>query len=259
MSYIDMNKFKSIKGFSRYLISNNGNIYSTVRNRILPPHKNWAGYLTVTLINDENHRSPRKIHRLVYQTYVGPLENGKVVDHIDNDKLNNLYTNLKQITPSENSSKSFISGKNKDKVIWPKEIIHKICKLLEDQYSVKDIFNELGIDFENNKYNCSHLIGDILRGTIHKDVSCQYDLSGYVHGVNKKDAKLNINKVQQIYIRLLIGEKPTTLAKYFFVNFSTICKIRDGKTWQNVTNPIRDAIANGEMYNDYSKRLRLFQ
>lgn len=55
---IDLKKFKPIPGFSKYLISEYGDIYSLPRKRLLSPSKNWAGYVTVTMVDDNNFRSP---------------------------------------------------------------------------------------------------------------------------------------------------------------------------------------------------------
>lgn len=235
---IDISKFKPIPGFSRYMISEYGDVYSIPRKKILSVSKNWAGYLTVTLVDDKNFRSPRKVHRLVYLTYVGPLKDNLVVDHKDDNKLNNHYSNLQQITSSENSTKSFLSGGNVDKVVWTKEQVTLICEMMEQNVHTAKIFTNLGIDYYSNRDSCNHLVGQLRRGEIHKDIASKYNLRDYVCGVNKKDAKLDINDVRNVYMRLLFGETPASLAKEFGVTHSTICKIRDKKTWKVVTNKI---------------------
>lgn len=235
---IDLKKFKVIPGFSRYMISEDGDVYNIKLKRLMSPCKNWAGYLTVTLIDDNNFRSPRKIHRLVYLTYVGPLDPNKVVDHKDDNKLHNHYTNLQQITPSENSLKSFISGKNSTKVVWTKEQIHLICEMMENSVPSYLIFTNLGIDYYSNRTSCNMLIGQLRRGEIHQDVAKQYNLKDYICGINKKDVRFDISQVRDVYMRMHMGEKPATLAKEYHVAFSTICKIRDKVTWKLVTDKL---------------------
>jgi hypothetical protein len=43
------------------------------------------------------------LHRLVYSAFNGPIPEDKVVDHIDGDKFNNKLSNLRLLTPRENS------------------------------------------------------------------------------------------------------------------------------------------------------------
>lgn len=235
---INLNKFKIIPGFSRYMISEDGDVYNIKRKRLMSPSKNWAGYLTVTLVDDSNFRSPRKVHRLVYLTYIGPLDPNKVVDHKDDNKLHNHYSNLQQITPSQNSLKSFITGKNADKVVWTKDQIHLICEMMERNVPNYLIFTNLGIDYYQNRYNCNMLLGQLRRGDIHQDVAKQYNLNNYICGVNKKDSRFDISQVRDVYMRMLMGERPASLAKEYNVSFSTICKIRDKQTWKIVTDAI---------------------
>lgn len=239
MIKLDYKTYRQIPGFHNYLISEDGDVYSKPRKKFIAVALNWAGYKVVTITDDNGFRAPRKVHRLVYRTYIGPFEDGKVIDHKDNNKLNNHYSNLQQITPSENSSKSFISGKNKEKVVWTKLMIHEICKMMEENVPEQDIFESLGIDYDKNRYNCNHLIGDLRRGTIHSDVTSQYDLSKYIPAINKKDVKLSIHQVKELYIRLLFGDDTISdLSRIFHIGYSSICKIRDKKTWKQLTDEI---------------------
>lgn len=235
---IDTSKFKTIPGFSRYMISEYGDVYSIPSKKIIAVAKNWAGYLTVTITDDKNFRSPRKVHRLVYLTYIGPLKDNLVVDYKDDNKLNNHYSNLQQVTPSFNSTKSFITGGNKNKVVWSKEQIALICEMMEQNIYSPKIFESIGVVYQKNREACNHLIGQLRRGEIHQDIASKYDIKNYVIGINKKDVKFSIDEVQNIYMRLLFGETPAELAKEYNVSHSTICKIRDKKTWKIVTNKI---------------------
>ena len=235
---INLSKFKTIPGFSKYMISEDGIVYSIKRKQIISVGHNWAGYQTVTITDDNGFRSPRKVHRLVYKTYIGNLIDGLVIDHIDDNILNNHYTNLQQITPTENSLKSFNSGKNKSKVVWKEKDIRSICEMMEENIPTYQIFINLGVDYYSNRIACNMLIGQLRRGEIHKTISSEYNIRNYICGVNKKDCKLNISDVSNIYMRLLFGDKAAKLAKEFLVSHSTICKIRDKKTWKTLTDSL---------------------
>lgn len=241
---LKIKEFKPIPGFSKYSIFEDGTVYSNVRNKVIAKTRNWAGYWVVTITDDSGYRAPRKVHRLVYSAYIGPLDPEKVVDHKDDNKDNNHYSNLQQITPSENSTKSFITGLNKEKVVWTKSMIHDICRMMEKNTPNKIMFKALNIDYDANRYNCNHLIGDLKRGTIHKDITSQYDLSRYINAVNKKDAKLTSEQVQMIYMDLMFGVTAAELARAYNTTHSTICKIRDKRTWCTVTDWIDENLIN---------------
>lgn len=50
------------------------------------------------------------VHRLVYLMFVGPLEEGKVICHLDGDPSNNHFSNLLQATQKENISHKRLHG-----------------------------------------------------------------------------------------------------------------------------------------------------
>ena len=235
---MNLENFKKIPNFNKYLISPYGDIYSLSRKRLLSISHNWAGYAIATLVDDNGFRAPRKIHRLVYIAFIGPIEKDKVIDHIDDNKLNNHFTNLQQISPSENSIKSFISGKNKNKLIVNHDQIKSICEMMENNISVSIIFKNLGIDYFENPKKYISLVNRLKLGKIYKNISKDYNIQHYISSINKKDVKLNINEVRNIYLQLKNNEKPINLAKEYKVSFSTICKIRDKKTWKTLTDLI---------------------
>lgn len=52
------------------------------------------------------------LHRLVYLQFKGNIPKGMVVDHIDNDPLNNSVNNLQLLTRAENIKKDGNNGHN---------------------------------------------------------------------------------------------------------------------------------------------------
>lgn len=59
-------EWEQAEGFSRYLISTDGQVYSIDNDKILKPNRNSSGYVRVPLYNDENEYKQTLVHRLVY-------------------------------------------------------------------------------------------------------------------------------------------------------------------------------------------------
>lgn len=112
-----MNKiFKIIPGYKNYFINEDGIILSTKRKtkRYLKPTKNKTGYLCVGLIKNRIEKK-YKVHQLVAVTFLDHTINGMIliVDHIDNNKLNNNVNNLQLISQHENTLKKSSKGTSK--------------------------------------------------------------------------------------------------------------------------------------------------
>lgn len=84
-----------------YQASNLGRIKSLRRNKILSPRKCRLSYLSVALCRDGSFNNKR-IHRLVYEAFVGRIQNGKEIDHINRKPWDNRLTNLRLVTHKEN-------------------------------------------------------------------------------------------------------------------------------------------------------------
>jgi hypothetical protein len=88
-----------------YQISNDGQVKSLKngKEKILNPSYNDSGYLYVNLWKDGKYKT-HKIHRLVAFHYVSGYVEGYVVNHIDEDKSNNVASNLEWVTSKENTN-----------------------------------------------------------------------------------------------------------------------------------------------------------
>jgi hypothetical protein len=96
----------NVKSLSRYIENGNGGYFS--KEKILNPTLNKVnGYLYVTLCKN-NKCTKKSVHQLVAINFLGCIPDGTnkiVVDHIDNNKLNNNLLNLQLITNRMNCSK----------------------------------------------------------------------------------------------------------------------------------------------------------
>lgn len=95
-----------------YEISNFGNARSLKRGRIynLKLNIDTHGYYYIIPYVNKKTYTHYKIHRLVAKYFVNGYEKGLVVNHKDGNKLNNVYTNLEWVTPSENNLHAFRIG-----------------------------------------------------------------------------------------------------------------------------------------------------
>lgn len=82
-----------------------------VKEKILKTSPDGVGYCVCTLYFNSNQKTI-KVHQLVAIAFLDHKPNGyqAVVDHIDNDKLNNKVENLQIISPRENLSKDRKGG-----------------------------------------------------------------------------------------------------------------------------------------------------
>lgn len=98
-----MLEYKTINGFSNYLIGNNGEVYNKQTQYSKRPTSNHSGkgYLYVDLYNG-NKRTRKYVHRLVAEAYIPNPENKPYINHIDGNPHNNSVKNLEWCTPLEN-------------------------------------------------------------------------------------------------------------------------------------------------------------
>lgn len=95
-----------IPGFENYDVSELGEVTSFARNKNgvkLNPGISSAGYAQVGLYKNGVSK-PYSVHRLVASLFLGlNLDDQSMhVDHIDGDKLNNVVSNLRVVTPTQN-------------------------------------------------------------------------------------------------------------------------------------------------------------
>lgn len=92
-------RWKLVDGCSEYAISDRGRLWSWKSSRLMRPSPNSDEYLQTKLDG-----SNRKIHQLVAEAFVpGETATLCVVDHRDQDKQNNLPSNLRWCTRAQNN------------------------------------------------------------------------------------------------------------------------------------------------------------
>lgn len=100
----DSIEWEQAEGFSKYLISTDGQVYSLKSDRLLPQGITHGGYKQVDVFNDDGIKKHMRVHRLVYMAHVGVIPQGMQINHKDEDKTNNSIDNLELMTNKENSN-----------------------------------------------------------------------------------------------------------------------------------------------------------
>lgn len=100
-----------VPGFENYLITTHGRVLykDTLKPKKLMTNKD--GYYRVKLWNN-NQMKNFTISKLVAETFLGPIPQGYVVDHINCIKTDNYITNLQIISTSENSKRATKYSRN---------------------------------------------------------------------------------------------------------------------------------------------------
>lgn len=125
-----------------YTVYEDGTIIGK-RGLPLKPQVNKQGYLFVVLyITNElsetgrRHWKTQGVHRLVAKCFIENPDNLPEVDHLDNDKHNNHYTNLEWTTRGENIRRTYerkgrsATGVNNARCITSEETVHSVCRLI---------------------------------------------------------------------------------------------------------------------------------
>ena len=97
--------FRAIDDKQYYFISKTGDIYSTRTGKLLKHYITGDGYHRVDLYGKHC-----KVHRLVYQTWIGDIPKNLQVNHRDDNKDNNSVDNLYLGTQSQNISDCINNG-----------------------------------------------------------------------------------------------------------------------------------------------------
>ena len=162
-----------IKDFPNYMVNKFGQVYTMRSDKILQPLKSIEGYVCYALTKDKK-RYNVNVHKLVAEAFIPNPENKTSVLHIDGDKTNNVWTNLKWGYRSD--SESFLAAKVRNGLNRKGKKNPKLSKTLRERYGVK--VNQYTLDGEFiARYNSlveasqiinkrSHGIGDCCRGRI---------------------------------------------------------------------------------------------
>lgn len=95
---------KDVVGYEGlYQVREDGEIWSVNRNKFLAQRYDKSGYKRVNLHKD-GVMTVLYVHRIVAEAFIPNPENKKTVNHTDENKKNNHWTNLSWMTQKENNA-----------------------------------------------------------------------------------------------------------------------------------------------------------
>lgn len=134
----------------QYLVDEYANVYGLHTNLKLRHIIDRNGYHMVKLYSGSKKDTlPIAVHRLVAMMFIPNPKNKKEVHHIDHNHQNNQASNLMWVTDEENIRFEYIDGiehskpdqygENNPSNKYSEEQIHDVCKLLEQNKTLKKL------------------------------------------------------------------------------------------------------------------------
>ncbi|CAL6056807.1 Conserved_hypothetical protein [Hexamita inflata] len=186
-------QFKQIEGYNNYIVFENGTVQNINSRKILKPTKTEKGYLRIQL-SENSIQKKYLVHILVSRAFLGqkPQEDFQV-DHIDRNKLNNHYTNLRYVSRSNNCKNK--NSYNNVEAVYQDEIPeHCVEMMFYNDRELENIFiDPKTIDlyfFNGTQYRKQYLF--------HQGENCYY--------YNIRDKENNRIKISILILKKLLNQ-----------------------------------------------------
>lgn len=133
---------------SGYVFTENGEVYNPKNGYKLNPYVDRCGYCKVGVYVC----SSGYVHRGMYEAFIGEIECGMQINHVDGNKENNHISNLEKVTRSGNIRHAYDTGlmiggkgsKNSMSKITERDVL-EIYKMIEDGKNNTEIANQYGL------------------------------------------------------------------------------------------------------------------
>lgn len=207
-------------GYSNYAITEDGKVFSFNSNDFKLLKQDKAGYMRV-YVSANSQKKWFLVHRLVALAFIPNVDNKKTVNHKDGNKANNHVSNLEWSTYTENLNHAIDTGLRElqefrvDRKLTD-EIVHKVCKYLEEGFRNIDIADMLGID--------KYFVKNIKSGTQYKDIVSQYKFTSVV----KTKRKVSTSKLKNVCDMLNNGDADEYICSSNAITQDTLLRIRGG-------------------------------
>ena len=120
-----MEQYKPHPEHSHLLVYRDGRVYSTKTNRFLSGLSDH-GYVTITITGKDIQQHSRYVHQLVMDTWGSSAPSNvqdPVIDHIDENKLNNSIDNLRWLSRKQNARRSTQGSKHHKAKLSEQDVI----------------------------------------------------------------------------------------------------------------------------------------
>jgi len=228
---VEKEEYKPYPMNSRYLVSNYGTVYDLYTQTKLYPNRIHGGYLRYRLDNDMV-----LAHRMVAFTFLDDPVNpnyGKMVNHLNEVKSCNEAWNLEWTDNQSNIQYSYQTGsvdgkKGRAHTDYTDEEKHRICRMLQDGFTAKDVAETIGHDYDQNFIR---LISKVRTGTRWVEISKNYTIPNV--RVTEEEVHSICKLLEKGYTSKRIAEE---LGYVSGTNFSALVSdIRTGKRWKSVS------------------------
>ena len=201
--------WKSLHGYSKYLFSCNGDVKNIKSNKFL--NGSIKEYKTIRIYPDDISQKPKncRLHIIIAQLFCENPDNKDIVDHIDSNKMNNCYTNLRWVTIRENAQFAVEAGlvipNNKRKVqrinISTKEIkvYDSIQAAYEDNKDIIKYTSSIVHTCSGKQKTSGGFIWKYMEETILHDIPIGKDIEGFENYIITQEGKI-FNKKRKHYI-----------------------------------------------------------
>ena len=172
---INENVYNIHQVYDIYAANENGEIINICRKVPMKGRKDHRGYMQCIVRGFGKRKKSYLVHPFVWECFNGLIPEGKVIDHINNNKEDNRLCNLQLVTHQENCKKS---AKNRDYTFVADNHKNKKC--------VKAIDIETNeVSYFNSMYAVQQHLG-INPGIV--KMVCE-NLNKCKSGISKKDGK----------------------------------------------------------------------
>lgn len=131
---------KILNNYSNYIIFSDGKIFSKKYQKFLSPATTSDGYLRVRLYNDDGETKSFLVHRLVASAFIPNPNNYDCVNHKDENKQNNDFSNLEWCTRAYNNN----YGNHKKSIIMCDKDTHEEIQVFNSIADAERFLNNSG-------------------------------------------------------------------------------------------------------------------
>lgn len=145
----EVSNYGNVRSLDRSSENRNG-VVSSIRGKTLSQATDRWGYKTVILRIDKKSKTFR-VHRLVAIAFIPRIPGKDFIDHIDNNKSNNHYSNLRWVTRSENALNPITLARQKEKCLLRRyESAKTVYQYTADKHFIKSYSSISEAARENN-------------------------------------------------------------------------------------------------------------